>query len=111
MHAELKPIQTTTDCVVSKRQSADCPFVPLGERIILALIKENGMKGRLYIPDNAVDAPQFGIVVALGDLVVSDLELGDEVSFGKYTGNILKREDKEFLVLNLEDILAKVKRD
>ena len=95
----------------SKRQHPDCPFIPIGERVILEMIKSENKRGLIHIPDNAVDAPQFAIVLGLGDLVTADLAIGDEISFGKYSGNVLKRADKEYLVIHEDDILAKVKRD
>lgn len=83
----------------------------MGERVVLDMIKSETRKGLIHIPDNAVDAPQYAIVLAIGDLVVEDLVVGDEVSFSKYSGNILKRNDKEYLVIQSSDILAKAKRD
>lgn len=96
----------------SKRQSADCPFIPMGENIILEMEQVESMhKGLIHIPDSAKDAPKYAKVLAVGDLVIADLEVGDEVGFARYSGNILKRDDKEYLVIKQDDILAKVKRD
>jgi chaperonin GroES len=75
------------------------------------MIEQPKQSGLIHIPDSAVDAPQYATVLALGDLVTADLEVGDEVSFGKYSGHILKRNNKEYLVIMESDILAKVKRD
>lgn len=104
-------VKARMEMEASKRQSKDCPFVPIGENVILEMIEQSKQRGLIHIPDSAVDAPQYAIVLALGDMVVADIEVGDEVSFGKYSGNILKRDNKEYLVIQADDILAKVRRE
>lgn len=96
---------------VSKRQHPDCPFIPLGDRVILKMDEPERYAGMIVIPDSAVDAPQYAIVLGLGDLVTEDIEVGDKISFGKYSGNILQHRGQEYLVIRTEDLLAKAKRD
>lgn len=90
----------------------DCPLVPSEDRIILQMEDRKDKSGLIHIPDSAKDAPQFGIVLAVGvnASTTDEYEPGDKVLFGKYTGNVCTIEKKEYLVLRIEDILAKVKR-
>ena len=88
---------------------------PLYDRIVVKRIEtQEQMQGGLYIPDSAKEKPQEGEVVAVGKgkrledgkVVPLDVQVGDRILFGKYSGSEVKLEDKEYLILREEDVLA-----
>jgi chaperonin GroES len=72
------------------------------------------MRGGLYIPDTAKEKPQSGEVVAVGAGKLSDegvriepdVEVGQTVLYGKYSGTEVTVEGEDFLILRESDILA-----
>jgi chaperonin GroES len=72
------------------------------------------MRGSLYIPDTAKEKPQSGKIVAVGAGKLSDegvriepdVEVGQTVLYGKYSGTEVTVEDEEYLILRESDILA-----
>ena len=89
---------------------------PLHDRILIKRIEEEGevKKGGIIIPDTAKEKPQEGEVVAVGEgrrlesgeRQPMDVEVGDLILFGKYSGTEVKIEDDEYLILREEDVLA-----
>jgi len=71
-------------------------------------------KGGIIIPDTAKEKPQEGKVIAVGNGKVSDegkkipleVKAGDKILFGKYSGSEVKLDDKEYLIMREEDVLA-----
>jgi chaperonin GroES len=71
-------------------------------------------KGGIIIPDTAKEKPQEGKVIAAGNGKVGDdgkkipldVKAGDRILFGKYSGSEVKLEDKEYLIMREEDVLA-----
>jgi len=93
---------------------------PLGDRILVRLLEEEEKSpGGIILPDTAKEKPQEGKVLAVGkgrlleDGSVKPLEVkvGDTVLFAKYSGTEVKREDKEFLILREDDVLAVLKQE
>jgi chaperonin GroES len=77
------------------------------------LEKEEIAKKGIIIPDTAKEKPQEGEVVAVGAGKIEkgrriplDVKTGDRILFGKYTGNEIKVDDQEYLILREEEILA-----
>ncbi len=89
---------------------------PLHDRVIIRRIEEKeSVKGGIIIPDTAKEKPQEGEVIAVGagklekgQRVPMDVEVGDRVLFGKYTGTDIKLDDEDYLILREEEILAKL---
>ena len=88
---------------------------PLHDRILVKREEEGEEKiGGIIIPDTAKEKPQRGKVVAVGNGKVTedgkkiplDVKAGDRILFGKYSGSEVKIEDKEYLILREEDVLA-----
>jgi chaperonin GroES len=78
--------------------------------------KQTQTQGGIYLPDNAGDKPQAGIVIAIGNPthkegkeVVSPVKVGDKVVYKKWGGNEVKIQDTEYQFLQFEDILAVIK--
>jgi chaperonin GroES len=86
---------------------------PLGDRVIVEALDAETKKGGIIIPDTAKERPQQGKVVAVGpgkvekgERITLDVKKGDTVLFGKYSGTEITIEDKEYLILKADDILA-----
>jgi chaperonin GroES len=90
-------------------------FRPLQDRVAVRRVKEEEKtKGGLIIPDTAKEKPVEAIVLAVGNGKVLedgtvrklDVEPGNRVLFAKYSGNEMKIEGEDTLILREEDILA-----
>jgi chaperonin GroES len=88
---------------------------PLHDRVVVKRIEETeSMQGGLYIPDSAKEKPQQGEVVAVGKGKRSDdgkvnpldVEVGDRILFGKYSGNDIKLDGNEYLIMREDEILG-----
>ena len=88
---------------------------PLADRVVVSpLEEEEEMRGGLYIPDTAKEKPQSGKIVAVGPGKLSeegvridpDVEVGQTVLYGKYSGTEVTVEGQEYLILRESDILA-----
>jgi chaperonin GroES len=91
-------------------------ITPLHDRVIVKRIEEkDSVKGGIIIPDTAKEKPQEGEIVAVGsgkrekgELIPLDVKVGDRILFGKYSGNEIKVDDEEYLILKEDEILAKI---
>jgi len=91
-------------------------IIPLHDRVLVRRLEEKETaKGGIIIPDTAKEKPHEGEVIAIGSgkmekghRVPLDVKVGDRILFGKYTGNDIKIDDQEYLILREEEILAKV---
>ena len=90
---------------------------PLGDRIVVEPLEaEEKTKGGIILPDTAKEKPQEGKVVAVGKgkvgedgkPVAMEVKVGDKVLYGKYSGTEITIDDKEYIILKEEDILAVV---
>jgi chaperonin GroES len=88
---------------------------PLHDRMLIERLEEREVKkGGIIIPDTAKEKPQEGKVIAVGNGKVSDdgkkipldVKAGDKILFGKYSGSEVKLDDKEYLIMREEDVLA-----
>ena len=88
---------------------------PIGDRVIVQRLgSAEKTKSGLYLPDSAQEKPQEGKVVAVGSgktlkdgkVVPLTVKPGDRILFGKYSGSDIKLDDKEYVFLNEDDILA-----
>jgi chaperonin GroES len=88
---------------------------PLYDRIVVKRVEEKeNMQGGLYIPDSAKEKPQEGEVVSVGQgkrlengkTVALDVKVGDRILFGKYSGNEIKLDGEELLIMREDEILG-----
>ncbi|HET9179877.1 MAG TPA: co-chaperone GroES [Terriglobia bacterium] len=88
---------------------------PLQDRILIKRVEEKEtVKGGIIIPDTAKEKPQEGEVVAVGHgkktedgkVIPLDVKVGDRVLFGKYSGNDIKIDEQEYLILREDEILG-----
>jgi chaperonin GroES len=83
-------------------------FKPLGDRLLVERVEEvNTTASGIIIPDNAKEKPSQGKVLAIGS-DVDEVNIDDVVVFGKYSGTELTLDDKEYLVLEISDVLGVV---
>lgn len=86
-------------------------FKPLGKRILVERLEEDTKTSSgIIIPDNAKEKPLMGKVVSMSKEVEEGkcVALGQVVVFGKYKGNEIKLDGKEYIVLDFEDILGSI---
>jgi len=89
---------------------------PLYDRVVVKRVedKDAAMQGGLYIPDSAKEKPQEGEVVAVGKgkrledgkLVALDVQVGDRILFGKYSGSDIKLDGEEYMIMREDEILG-----
>ncbi len=92
---------------------------PMQDRIIVKRVdEETKTAGGIYIPDTAKEKPQQGEVVAVGKgkktedgkIIPMDVNVGDKVLFGKYSGTEIKLEGLDYLIMREDDILGVVEK-
>ncbi len=92
-------------------------LVPLGDRIVIKpVVQEEVLASGIVIPDTAKEKPQQGEVIAVGPGRLDDsgkripmeVKTGDRILYAKYTGQEVKIEQEEYIVLSEKDVLCKV---
>ena len=88
---------------------------PLHDRIIVQRLEEGEQRiGGIIIPDSAKEKPQQGKVFAVGDgkykddgkRQALDVKTGDTILFGKYSGQEIKIDGEEYLIMREDEVLA-----
>ncbi|HYQ91333.1 MAG TPA: co-chaperone GroES [Candidatus Competibacteraceae bacterium] len=88
---------------------------PLHDRVVIKRKEEERLSpGGIVIPDTAKEKPIRGEVLAVGNgkiledgrIIPLDVKVGDEVLFGKYSGNEIKVDGEELVVMREDDIMA-----
>jgi chaperonin GroES len=88
---------------------------PLHDRLIIQRIEEGEqMVGGIIVPDSAKEKPQRGKVFAVGQGKVKedgsrqppDVKDGDTILFGKYSGQEIKIDGVEYLIMREDEVLA-----
>jgi chaperonin GroES len=85
---------------------------PLGARVLVKVLEQETMTASgIVLPETAKEKPQQGIVEAVGDEeeMMTDLQVGDKVLFARYSGTEVKLDGETYLLLNEDDVLARVK--
>lgn len=90
-------------------------FRPLHDRVVVECVKENTKSaGGIIIPDNAVEKPSEGKILAVGPgtrdengrLVPLDVKKGQRVLFGKWGGTEVNIDGKDLLIMKETDIMG-----
>jgi chaperonin GroES len=88
---------------------------PLYDRLVVKRIEQQEQKvGGLFIPDSAKEKPQEGEVVAVGKgkrledgkVIPLDVQVGDRILFGKYSGSDIKLDQDEYLIMREDEVLG-----
>ena len=92
---------------------------PLHDRVLVKRVKEEEKtKGGIIIPDTAKEKPVEGEVVAVGNGKILedgsvrklDIKVGDRILFGKYSGNEIKVDGIECLILREDEVLGVIEK-
>ena len=92
-------------------------FRPLHDRVLVRRVEaDEKTAGGIIIPDTAKEKPQQGKVIAVGKGKVEkdgkvtplDVKEGDTILFGKYSGQEIKMDGEEYLIMREEEILGVV---
>ena len=101
----------------TKKDGAKVRIEPLADRLVIkAVQQEQVLKSGIVIPDTAKEKPQQGEIVAAGpgacnekgEIQPLDVKPGDRVLYKKYTGQEIKVENQDVIVLLESEVLAKV---
>jgi chaperonin GroES len=89
---------------------------PLYDRIVVKRIEEQEtVRGGIIIPDSAKEKPQEGEVIAVGkgkrnekdgSLTPLDVQVGDRILFGKYSGSDIKLDGDEYMIMREDEVLG-----
>ncbi len=94
-------------------------FRPLHDRVLVKRVtEEEKTKGGIIIPDSAKEKPQEGEIIAVGNgkileegkRVALEVKAGDRVLFGKYSGNDIKLDGEEYIIIKEDDILGVINK-
>jgi chaperonin GroES len=103
------------DSRMSKNKGVSMNVKPLADRILVRRLEQKEeVRGGIIIPDTAKEKPTEGEVVAVGPGRVSkdgkrialEIERGDRVLLGKYSGTEVKIDGEDFVILREDDVLA-----
>ena len=92
---------------------------PLHDRVLIKRIEEKeSIKGGIIIPDSAKEKPQEGEVIAVGKgkknedgkVFPLDVQDGDRILFGKYSGTEIKIDGEDLLIMREDEILGIITR-
>ena len=93
---------------------------PLHDRILVQRTEEEEQKvGGIIIPDSAKEKPQQGKVIAAGTgkakddgkRIPLDVKAGDLILFGKYSGQEIKLDGEEYLIMREDEVLAVIEEE
>ena len=94
-------------------------FRPLHDRVLVRRVEaEEKTAGGIIIPDSAKEKPQQGKVIAVGKGKIEkdgkvtplDVKEGDTILFGKYSGQEIKIDGTEYLIMREDEVLAVVEK-
>ena len=99
--------------------AAKTRIVPLADRIVVRNTpQEEVLASGIVIPDTAKEKPQQAEVLAVGpgrldekgNRVPLEISVGDIIVYAKYSGNDIKIDNEEYLILSEKDVLAKIQK-
>src|SRR5690348_14754459 len=99
----------------TEMETHDMKIRPLYDRMVVKRIdEEETTRSGIIIPDSAKEKPLEGEVVAIGKgkrlddgkMVVLDVKVGDRILFGKYSGNEIKLDGTEYIIMREDDVLG-----
>ena len=92
---------------------------PLHDRVLVERVEqEDRTKGGIIIPDTAQEKPMEGKVISVGNgarnengqVVALDVQKGDRILFGKWSGTEVKIDGKELLIMKESDIMGIIEK-
>jgi chaperonin GroES len=92
-------------------------LIPLADKLVIKpVVQEEVLASGIVIPDTAKEKPQQGQIIAVGPgrldddgkRIPIDLKAGDRILYAKYSGQEIKIDQEEYIVLSEKDVLCKV---
>jgi len=92
-------------------------LIPLADKLVIKpVVQEEVLASGIVIPDTAKEKPQQGEIVAAGPgrlddegkRIAMDVKVGDRILYAKYSGQEIKIDQTEYIVLSEKDVLCKV---
>lgn len=91
----------------------------LGDRVMVKIDEAETTEGGIHLPESAREKPQRGTVIGVGEghrledgtLQAPEVEEGDKIIFGKYGGTEIEHDGEEYLILDTDQIYAKIESD
>jgi chaperonin GroES len=92
-------------------------LIPLADKLVIKpVVQEEVLASGIVIPDTAKEKPQQGEIIAVGPgrldddgkRIPMDLKAGDRILYAKYSGQEVKIDQEEYIVLSEKDVLCKV---
>jgi chaperonin GroES len=111
----LESTQTLEEHEMAEATLTKVKIQPLGDRVLVKPVEAKETKrGGIIIPETAKEKPQEGKIVAVGKGKVTEdgktlpmeVKPGDRILYGKYSGNELKIDDEDYLIIHQDDILG-----
>jgi chaperonin GroES len=105
----------SSKATTTRKQEDSMKFRPLHDRVVVKRIEaEDKTTGGIIIPDSAKEKPSQGEITAVGPggrdeagkLIPIDLQVGDRVLFGKWSGTEVKLDGQELLIMKESDIMG-----
>jgi len=90
------------------RKENEMKLQPMDDRVVVERVEEEKKSGNIIIPDTAKEKPRLGVVIAVGtdEDLQEKVKVGDKIFYGKYVGDEVELEGKEYLIVQRSDILA-----
>lgn len=110
---------TQTQQMTKEKQTLKTKFQPLGNRVLVRRLEQDEqLKGGIILPDSAKKKQEQAEVVAIGtgkkdkqgNLIPIPVKVGDIVLMEKYSGQEIKLDDQEFVILRADDLIAIVEK-
>lgn len=103
-----------TQTQTKEKQKLTTKFKPLGNRVLLRRLEHEEKLGGIILPDTAKKKQEQAEVIAIGtgkndkqgNLIPMPVKIGDIVLMEKYSGQEIKLEDEEYVILKADDIIA-----
>jgi chaperonin GroES len=113
--ASTRLLRLPTQKIFTEVKEESMKFRPLHDRVVVRRIEaEEKTVGGIIIPDTAKEKPSQGEVIAVGPggrdesgkLIPIDIQVGDRVLFGKWSGTEVKIDGQELLIMKESDIMG-----
>jgi len=84
---------------------------PINQNVLLDIsekVNEQKTESGLLLPETAKEKQNMGVVMAISNIENPEISVGDKVIYKEFSGNEIKMDGKEYLLIQYSDILAKV---
>ena len=81
-------------------------FKPLGNRVVVEVEEVTTTRTGIILPGTLADKPLEGTIVAVGTKLKEDVNVGDLITYGKYSGTEIEVDDIKYLIMSVDDIFG-----